>query len=168
MDKQDTIFFRNFSITVGILAAMMAIFLITARAVANFSKPDVIDTVAIEERTEPVGQLVTEETQETAAATTTTAATSTAEAAGAADGESIYSGRCVTCHGGAIPGIPALGDATAWADRIAKGKDILYANAINGYTEGSSGMPMPPKGGFPDLSDDQFRAAVDYMVENSQ
>ena len=43
---------------------------------------------------------------------------------------------------------------------------MLYYHAISGYT-GSSGMPMPAKGGNPSLSDDDVKAAVDYMVNKS-
>lgn len=168
MDNKDIVFFRNFSVTVGVLAFMMVVFLATARTVADAAKPDAGDPVAVEERTAPVGRLVTE--REEAEAAVATAATGTAAAAGDAqgsDGASIYSGVCVSCHGSGIPGIPQVGDAAAWGERVAKGKDALYANAINGYT-GSSGMPMPAKGGNPALSDAEVQAAVDYMVENSQ
>ncbi len=83
------------------------------------------------------------------------------------DGKATYDSVCAACHGSGIPGIPQLGDAEAWSPRIAQGSDTLYSNAINGYT-GNSGMMMPPKGANPDLSDDEVKAAVDYMVANSQ
>ena len=57
--------------------------------------------------------------------------------------------------------------AAAWAPRIEQGNDTLYEHAINGYT-GSAGLPMPAKGGNQNLSDDDVKAAVDYMVANSQ
>ena len=58
--------------------------------------------------------------------------------------------------------IPQTGDTAAWGPRIDKGIDILYGNAINGYT-GELGM-MPAKGGNPALSDEEVKAAVDYIV----
>lgn len=82
-------------------------------------------------------------------------------------GKTTYNSTCVACHGSGLPGIPQLGDAAGWAPRIKQGNDTLYKHAIAGYT-GSSGMPMPAKGGNPDLSDDDVKAAVDYMVANSQ
>ncbi len=62
--------------------------------------------------------------------------------------------------------MPQLGNAADWEARIAQG-EMIFENAINGYT-GSSGMMMPPKGGNPALSDEEVRAAVDYIIESSQ
>ena len=45
--------------------------------------------------------------------------------------------------------------------------DKLYERAITGFT-GASGMPMPPKGGNTALSDDEVKAAVDYMIANAE
>jgi cytochrome c5 len=84
----------------------------------------------------------------------------------AADGKAVFNQACTVCHSQGVAGAPKFGDAEAWAPRIAKGKDTLYQHAINGFT-GDSGT-MPPKGGFTNLSDDDVKAAVDYMVENAQ
>ena len=59
-------------------------------------------------------------------------------------------------------GAPKTGDAAAWADRIALGDDSLYGNAINGLNA------MPAMGLCMDCSEDEVKAAVDYIVENSQ
>jgi cytochrome c5 len=59
-----------------------------------------------------------------------------------------------------------LGNAEAWAARIAQGIDVLKDHAINGY-QGSAGF-MPAKGGRTDLSDEEVASAVDYMVSESQ
>ena len=89
-----------------------------------------------------------------------------AGAALAADGEAVYNQACMACHAQGVAGAPKLGDAEAWAPRIEKGKDALYQNSINGF-QGETGM-MPPKGGFANLSDEEVKAAVDYMVEQAQ
>jgi cytochrome c5 len=57
-----------------------------------------------------------------------------------------------------------LGDAVAWADRIAKGDDALYDSGINGVP----GTGMIAKGGCMNCSDEEIEAAVDYMVAGSQ
>jgi cytochrome c5 len=82
------------------------------------------------------------------------------------DGQQVYQTTCVACHGAGIAGAPKLGDKTQWAKYIAKGRDTLYASALNGV-QGSAGA-MPPKGGNPALSDAEVRAAVDYMVARSK
>lgn len=56
---------------------------------------------------------------------------------------------------------PMLGIKADWADRIKKGKDTLHKHAIEGFNT------MPAKGGRGDLSDDEVKAAVDYMVNQS-
>ncbi|MCH7895072.1 MAG: cytochrome c5 family protein [Proteobacteria bacterium] len=83
-------------------------------------------------------------------------------AAATRSGEDIYNSSCVACHGIGIAGAPKVGDPEAWAPRIKQGLPTLYDHAINGY-QGDSGM-MPPKGGAMSLSDDDVKAAVDYMA----
>jgi cytochrome c5 len=87
-------------------------------------------------------------------------------ATAAIDGAQVYNSGCVACHSSGIAGAPRVGDASAWAARIEQGMDTLYEHAIDGYT-GSSGF-MPAKGGNGSLSDEEVRAAVDHMVEQSQ
>lgn len=78
------------------------------------------------------------------------------------DGSAIYNQGCNACHAAGVAGAPMVGDAAAWEARVAQGNDTLYAHAINGWNA------MPAKGGFTYLSDDQVKAAVDYMVAESQ
>jgi len=81
-------------------------------------------------------------------------------------GEKVYNESCQSCHGEGIAGAPKVGDQAAWAERIAQGMDTLNQNAINGYT-GKAGM-MPARGGNAALSDDEVKAAVEYMVSKSK
>lgn len=83
-----------------------------------------------------------------------------------AAGESVYKANCFACHGAGVAGAPKLGDSANWAPRIEQGMDVLYTHAIEGY-QGNSGY-MPPKGGFTSLSDEEVKAAVQYMVEQSR
>src|SRR5437879_8074436 len=81
-------------------------------------------------------------------------------------GQQVYDTTCVACHGAGIAGAPKFGDKAQWAKHVAKGRDALYASAVNGV-RGSTGV-MPPKGGNPGLSNPEVRAAVDYMVARSK
>ncbi len=84
----------------------------------------------------------------------------------AVDAEAVYNSACMACHTLGVAGAPKHEDVEAWAPRIARGIDTLYANAINGY-QGEAGI-MPAKGGRLDLSDDEVKAAVDFMVDAAQ
>ena len=74
-------------------------------------------------------------------------------------GEEVYNTVCFACHKEGVADAPKLGDKAAWEPRIATGMDALYEATIKG-----KGV-MPAKGGNPALSDDEVKAAVDYMVE---
>ena len=65
------------------------------------------------------------------------------------------------CHGAGIAGAPKLGDKAAWAPRIEQGSAVLLEHAIKGFS-GKAGM-MPAKGGS-SASDEEVKAAVEYMV----
>lgn len=82
-------------------------------------------------------------------------------------GRLIWNGTCKVCHLQGIAGAPAIGDTKAWSKRIAKGKDTLYKHAILGY-DSPEGNHMPPKGGNPELSEDEVKAAVDFVISASQ
>jgi cytochrome c5 len=71
----------------------------------------------------------------------------------------------MVCHGTGVGGSPMLTDAAEWNARRAKGKDALYASAINGFI-GTKGA-MPARGANPNLSDAEVKAAVDYMLETA-
>ncbi len=81
-------------------------------------------------------------------------------------GESVYKKTCALCHAAGVAGAPKPGDKAEWAARIAQGDETLYKHAIEGFT-GEKGM-MPPRGGGSSLSDDEVKAAVDYMVAKSK
>jgi cytochrome c len=74
-------------------------------------------------------------------------------------GQKVYQQACQMCHEAGVAGSPMTGDAAAWADRIAKGRDMLLSNAINGI-----GV-MPAKGGQIQLSDEEVASAVDYLIQ---
>ncbi len=79
-----------------------------------------------------------------------------------AEGEKIVKTVCFACHGTGVANAPKIGDKAAWGPRIATGMDSLYHSALHG--KGA----MPPKGGRLDLSDDQIKAAVNYLVSQAK
>ncbi|MDA0820862.1 MAG: c-type cytochrome [Proteobacteria bacterium] len=108
---------------------------------------------------------------EPSASTDTTLATTSTDAVApvaVADGrgKEIYAGACFVCHDTGSAGAPKIGDAAAWSARIVQGTDALYTHAVKGFM-GETGL-MPPKGGRMDYSDDDVKAAVDYMLSESQ
>jgi len=74
------------------------------------------------------------------------------------DGQKIYQTSCQACHATGAAGAPKLGDKDAWAPRIAKGNDALLSSVKNGL------KAMPPKGACMGCSEDELRAAMEYMV----
>ena len=90
-------------------------------------------------------------------------ATTTAAVGGAESPADTYAKTCTTCHAIGLAGAPKLGDKEAWAPRIAKGMETLYASGIVGLPPG-----MPAKGMCFTCSDDDIKAIVDYMVSESK
>ena len=96
------------------------------------------------------------------------AAAPVAAAAPAAEnelGKSVFNKTCALCHAAGVGGAPKPGDKADWGPRIAQGKETLYKHAMEGFT-GAKGM-MPARGGSPALTDDEMKAAVDYMADKS-
>ena len=91
---------------------------------------------------------------------------------GEPEAPAVYTSSCAPCHSNGGGGAPVTGDREEWALRLAKGKEAVYMLAIAGFEapvddEGRTAV-MPAKGGRPDLSDDEIKALVDYMIARSQ
>ena len=78
-------------------------------------------------------------------------------------GEQVYKAVCSSCHATGAAGAPKVGDAGAWAPRIAKGYDSLMTSVLKG--KGA----MPARGGSSpaDVSDYELGRAVVYMANAS-
>ena len=84
-----------------------------------------------------------------------------AASTGPRSGEDVYNAACMACHSTGVAGAPKVGDAAGWAERIPKGMDVLYDSGVNGL----AGTGMIAKGGCMSCSDEEVRAAVDFMVD---
>lgn len=80
-------------------------------------------------------------------------------------GPQVYNQACLVCHGPGIGGAPTIDAPGDWQLRLDQGIEVVYQHAILGYM-GPAGY-MPPKGGRADLSDEEVKAAVDYMLEKA-
>lgn len=125
------------------------------------------ETEATEDTAAPAE--ATEATTEMSEAAPAEAETAMAEAApeaapAAMSGEQVYQKTCMSCHGTGAANAPKVGDKAAWEPRIAKGMDALYASSMNGV----AGTAMMPKGTCGACSEDELKAAVDYMVSKSK
>lgn len=81
-------------------------------------------------------------------------------------GKSVYGKTCALCHAANVAGAPKPGDKADWAPRIAQGMDVLHKHALEGFT-GAKGQ-MPARGGSTTLTDDEVKAAVAFMVDQSR
>lgn len=78
--------------------------------------------------------------------------------AGNAVGKKLYESVCITCHSIGLAGAPKFGDKASWEPFIKTGLDTMLKNAINGVNA------MPPRGGS-QASDEELKAAIQYMVD---
>lgn len=77
-------------------------------------------------------------------------------------GQKTYESSCAACHATDAMGAPPAGNKAAWDAKLKKGKDAVYTNGIKGINA------MPPKGGNSSLTDEQFKAAVDFMIDSAK
>ena len=70
----------------------------------------------------------------------------------------VYNTICKACHDAGVAGAPKTGDKAAWAPRIATGSAAMLKSVINGKNA------MPPRAGDTSLSDDELKAALEYLV----
>ena len=167
--KRDQKFFDMYSLVIGVLAIFALGIFVLAMRMSDVTQ-DVFTTESeeyqaeIRERMLPFGQVYMPGDDLATAAGETPAAAAPEPVATTLTGPQVYNEACIACHGTGIGGAPPL-NAEAWAPRIEKGIETLQQHAIEGFT-GSAGY-MPPKGGRLDLSDQEVRDAVDYMVSQA-
>ena len=78
-------------------------------------------------------------------------------------GRDLWMQNCEACHGYGIADAPVPMRPEEWRFRLAKGKQVLYEHAIDGFIGPDYSM-MPARGGNEKLADAEVKAAVDYML----
>lgn len=84
------------------------------------------------------------------------------EAGAGGPGKATYETFCAGCHADGLLGAHKIGDVKAWSKVMENGFDTTLKNAINGIGG------MPPKGGAMDLTDDQMKEALEYILNQSK
>ncbi|MEM6638579.1 MAG: c-type cytochrome [Pseudomonadota bacterium] len=176
---QDQQFFDLFSMVLAALVlftlAMIALAVtISKNTIGESRKTDPQRLALLEERVRPLGQVSIAGESGGSDALLAAARPKPPPAPGSAEaanieprsGDEVFNLACTACHTAGVAGAPKVGVASAWTARVAQGMDVLYDHAINGF-RGKVGM-MPAKGGITSLSDDEVKAAVDYMLEKSE
>lgn len=165
---EDQLFLQNIIIIIVMMLGFICLFIILSQVLGSNEQSVARDrAIVLINQTQPIGRIRYNASPDQSESETAAIANQNSEEADVDPGKRVYDTLCTSCHSTGLPNVPQLGSAADWGNRIAQGELLLYERAINGYT-GSSGMVMPAKGGNPSLGDDEIRAAVDYMVENSQ
>lgn len=113
---------------------------------------------AIAERLKPAGELCLQG-EDCGTSATASAEAGAGDNGGSISGSDIYGNVCAACHESGAAGAPVRGEEEAWASRLDQGIETLYDHAINGIGA------MPARGGNPNLSDDEVKAAANHLVE---
>lgn len=159
----DRVFIRRFSGVILGLIGVTVVIIVLALSLRGEPDPDANPSQVrfTEERIAPVAGVRTGEEGRAALAEAAEVAEARpiVDAAVQVDGEQIYQTVCMACHAAGVADAPKIG-SDALAQRLEeKGVDGLVASVIDGLNV------MPPRGGRPDLSDEQIRASVDYMLQ---
>jgi len=169
--SRDQKFFDMYSLVIGVLAAVALAILVLAMKMSDltqgvYTRDTAEYQAAVAERIAPVGKVYLPGEEHDAEAPVVEAVVEPEPVATTMTGPQVYNTACLACHSSGVGGAPIVGNVGQWTDRIAKGADTLYDNAINGF-DGDAVTPMLPKGGRADLSDQEVRDAVDYMIAES-
>jgi cytochrome c5 len=161
-EQTDSTFIKNISIVLVLLIVFTLSIAFIARDVGfkddqgnNPSR----DQIA-EQRIKPVADVYTGEDGPAAIEEAAAEATPAQAAAfdGSLDAEMIYNSVCAVCHATGVAAAPKPGSADM-ARRAEKGLDALMQTALDGLNA------MPARGGRPDLSDEQVKAVVEFMIQ---
>jgi cytochrome c5 len=157
-EHQDRTFVITFigviAVLVGITIALIILATSTGALVGDEEARQALQRERAEQRLQPVGAV-------RLSGEPMPAALQAAAPAEPLSPEQVVQNVCAGCHSAGVMGAPRTGDTAAWQQRMQKGLDTLVSNAINGIGG------MPPKGGDPNLNEEQVREAVILMLKES-
>lgn len=84
------------------------------------------------------------------------------------NGANLYQQNCASCHGPDGKGRPNLGKDLTTSQLVQSQSDQVLLTFINqgrmpNEPENTTGVPMPPKGGNPALTDEQILVIITYI-----
>jgi cytochrome c5 len=161
--SDDRTFIRQFSgIIIGLMLVTVVIIFL-ARSLQNTPDADANPSqyLLTEQRIAPVSgvRVGAEGAAALAAAQAAPAPAAVEGSAAEVDGEQVYNGLCMSCHDNGVAGAPIKGSEQLALRASEKGMASMVASAINGINV------MPPRGGNPALTDEEIRAAVEFMLQ---
>jgi cytochrome c5 len=134
--------FLSFAIPIAVIVLLVAY---VTRDLAPPPGTDGLGPQAVAARIAPVGKVEIKDASSAAEAKT---------------GEQVFAAMCTACHTPGVANAPKLGDAAAWAPRLATGYPALLNSALKG-----KGAMVAQGGG--DFSDFEIGRAVVYMANKS-
>jgi cytochrome c5 len=155
--NQDSAFLSTFrGVLLGLIALTLLIVVFVSFVGSGAQKQSDIEREKIAARLAPIGKVVTDPS-------VLAKATAAAAPREALSGEQVYATVCSACHTGGLLGAPKADDKAAWASRksAAGGLDGLVASALKGKNS------MPARGGKADLSEDEVKAAITFILQKN-
>ncbi|MFT6625429.1 MAG: cytochrome c5 [Cycloclasticus sp.] len=159
--SEDKKIFNSIGLVIAVLAGIAILISIVATSLIDDSSTSTAwQEKKVLDRIKPLGVVAT--TAEEAKKATPKLEAAPVVASGPMSAEQVYNTACLACHSTGVAGAPKTGDLAAWAPRIAQGEDVLFEHATKGF------KGMPPRGGSSQLSDDEVKAAIGFMLAKSQ
>lgn len=168
--KRDQKFFDMYSLVIGVLAIFCLGLFVLAMKMSDITQGIYTTSgdeyqAEIRDRMAPLSDVYLPDDDLSAGGPQVAQAATPEPVATTLSGPQVFNEACIACHGSGVGGAPMLSDAANWQPRIDQGIDTLQQHALEGFT-GPAGY-MPPKGGRLDLSDQEIRDAVEYMVSEA-
>ncbi|MCL5272801.1 MAG: c-type cytochrome [Gammaproteobacteria bacterium] len=139
---------------------LIIVALLTSMSFSLFALDD-IDRQQIQQRIQPIGKVRIQE-DEHGASNTNGQDKAADEVKKMEPGQAIYEQYCIVCHRDGLAGAPKFHDSNDWRSRLSgRTIDELLASSIKGLNA------MPAKGTCVECTEDDLKAAIQYMLPKS-